>query len=277
MDNSLFTDILKFYSSSVFYGELVVILFFILVILGFKYFRNSGFVLFFEFIFETVYEFFEDILGKEEDRWIKVYVTSVFFIILTSNFLGVIVEIISPIGGSKIREFTHFFEHNILQVPTTDINFNIAMALVGVFLVIFVQFKSLGIPKGIYEYFPIFGKNYVPYEFGKKSKWIDIPLFLVVKILDIIISVFLGLLEIVGHIAKIISLAFRLFGNMTSGGLLLAMLVVGLAGLTSNLIGIDFPIIGPIVIHFQGMLVALIQALVFPLLIAIFMKVAKSH
>ena len=74
MDNSLFTDILKFYSSSVFYGELVVILFFILVILWFKYFRNSGFVLFFEFIFETVYEFFEDILWKEEDRWIKVYV-----------------------------------------------------------------------------------------------------------------------------------------------------------------------------------------------------------
>ena len=36
MDNSLFTDILKFYSSSVFYGELVVILFFILVIIWFK-------------------------------------------------------------------------------------------------------------------------------------------------------------------------------------------------------------------------------------------------
>lgn len=277
MDNSLFTDILKFYSSSVFYGELVVILFFVLVILWFKYFRNSGFVLFFEFIFETVYEFFEDILWKEEDRWIKVYVTSVFFIILTSNFLWVIVEIISPIWGSKIREFTHFFEHNILQVPTTDINFNIAMALVWVFLVIFVQFKSLWIPKGIYEYFPIFWKNYVPYEFGKKSKWIDIPLFLVVKVLDIIISVFLWLLEIVWHIAKIISLAFRLFWNMTSGWLLLAMLVVWLAGLTSNLIWIDFPIIWPIVIHFQWMLVALIQALVFPLLIAIFMKVAKSH
>jgi F0F1-type ATP synthase membrane subunit a len=46
-----------------------------------------------------------------------------------------------------------------------------------------------------------------------------------VKTFDIIISMFLGALEIVGHGAKIISLSFRLFGNVTSGGLLMVMLV----------------------------------------------------
>lgn|GEM_PF-816874 len=55
------------------------------------------------------------------------------------------------------------------------------------------------------------------------------------------------------------------------------MLVAAAAGLSYNLIGFEFPVIGPIIIHLQGMLVALIQALVFPLLIAIFIKVAKVH
>jgi F0F1-type ATP synthase membrane subunit a len=41
--------------------------------------------------------------------------------------------------------------------------------------------------------------------------YIDWPVFLLVKAFDIVISVFLGLLEIVGHLAKIISLSFRLF------------------------------------------------------------------
>jgi F-type H+-transporting ATPase subunit a len=88
---------------------------------------------------------------------------------------------------------------------------------------------------------------------------------------------FLGVLEIVGHIAKVVSLSFRLFGNIMAGWLLLGMLVAAAAGLSYNLIGFEFPIIWPIIIHLQGMLVALIQALVFPLLIAIFIKVAKVH
>jgi hypothetical protein len=40
-------------------------------------------------IFEKVYEFFEDILGKDEKRWVKVYVVSMFFFILTANLVGV--------------------------------------------------------------------------------------------------------------------------------------------------------------------------------------------
>jgi F0F1-type ATP synthase membrane subunit a len=41
--------------------------------------------------------------------------------------------------------------------------------------------------------------------------YIDWPVFLLVKAFDIVISVFLGMLEIVGHLAKVISLSFRLF------------------------------------------------------------------
>ena len=112
---------------------------------------------------------------------------------------------------------------------------------------------------------------------GKFPKIIDIPLFLVIKIFDIIISVFLWLLEIVWHFAKVISLAFRLFWNITSGWILLWMLIAWLSALTMSLMWISFPVVWPVIVYFQELLVSLIQALVFPLLIAIFVKVAKVH
>ncbi len=39
----------------------------------------------------------------------------------------------------------------------------------------------------------------------------------------------------------------------------------------------EFPVVAPIIIYLQELLVAMIQAFVFPLLIAIFVKVAKLH
>jgi F0F1-type ATP synthase membrane subunit a len=54
------------------------------------------------------------------------------------------------------------------------------------------------------------------------------PAWIVIKIFDIIISLFVGFLDIIGILAKVISLAFRLFGNMLSGTVLLSVLMVGL-------------------------------------------------
>ena len=57
----------------------------------------------------------------------------------------------------------------------------------------------------------------------------------VAKIADIVISLFLGFLDVVGMIAKVISLSFRLFGNMTSGTILLGMLIVGVSSLSQGM------------------------------------------
>ena len=175
-----------------------------------------------------------------------------------------------------LKDGHHALEYYI-KIPTADINFNVAMAVIGVLIVIYEQFKFLGFWKALYEYAPIWGKNYIPFERGNLPKYIDLPVFLLVKAFDIWISLFLGLLEIIGHGAKIISLSFRLFGNVTSGGLLMIMLVWAVSWLTTSLFTIEFPIIAPVILHLQAILVAFIQALVFPLLIAIFIKVAKVH
>ena len=91
---------------------------------------------------------------------------------------------------------------------------------------------------------------------------------------DIILSLFLGLLDIVGLFAKIISLSFRLFGNMTSGTVLLGITVVGLSGLTQNWFGFEFPVVLPVIVYLQEILVGVIQAFVFAMLVAIFIQLA---
>ena len=266
--DKLITDALGMYAHPwVIIWILIELLLIIFIIIAFKKFPKSGPVVLFDFAFEKVYEFFEEILWEWEKQLIKTYITILFFIILISNLFGVFLEFFLPIFG-------HGLEHYI-KIPTADINFNLAMAIIWVVIMIIEQFKHLWLKHFAYDYFPVLWKGYIPYELGSLPKFIDYPLFLIIKTFDIIISLFLWVLEIVGHWAKLISLSFRLFGNVTSGGILLAMLVWAVSVLSVKLIGIEFPVIIPLIIYIQELLVALIQALVFPLLVAIFIKVAK--
>ncbi len=250
-------------------GLLVEIFIIFLMYIWYTKYRNSGIMVMIELAFEKAFDFFEEILGIKEKRWIKIYITLLFFIILFSNLLWVMLEFLVPIFGHHMEE--------IIIIPTADINFNVAMAIIWVVIVIMEQFKALGFWKAIYEYVPIMWKDYIPYERWKLPPVLDNMIFVLIKFFDIVISVFLWLLEIVGHAAKIISLSFRLFWNMTSWAILLAMLIWAVVWLSQNLMGIDFPVIGPIILYLQELLVAFIQALVFPLLVAIFIKVAKVH
>jgi F-type H+-transporting ATPase subunit a len=222
-----------------------------------------------ELAFEKAYDFFEEILWKEEKKWIKLYIVTMFFVIIISNLLWVFLDFLSPIFWKSMEHF--------IKIPTADINFNIAMAIVWVIIVILEQFKALGFWKAMGEYVPIFWKNLIPYEKWKIPPLLDNLVFWLVKIFDITISLFLWVLEVIWHFAKIISLSFRLFWNMTSGWILLGMLIAAASALSLSVIKIDFPVALPVILYLQGILVAFIQALVFPLLIAIFIKVAKVH
>jgi F0F1-type ATP synthase membrane subunit a len=50
-----------------------------------------------------------------------------------------------------------------------------------------------------------------------------------------------------------------------------------MSALTIGLLNIDMPLLIPLIVYLQEILVSFIQAFVFPLLIAIFVKVAKMH
>ncbi len=78
------------------------------------------------------------------------------------------------------------------------------------------------------------------------------------------LSFFLGLMDIVGELAKIVSLSFRLFGNIFAGEVLGAVMLF-LA-----------PFFMPLPFLFLGLLSAVVQAFVFAVLTVVFVKLAAE-
>jgi F0F1-type ATP synthase membrane subunit a len=155
-------------------------------------------------------------------------------------------------------------------MPTGTMAFNIVIAVIGVIITLAMQAKKLWFRWFIHEYIPVTGKGILVDKSSTTKTSIG------AKIGDIALSLFIGLLDIVWIFAKIISLSARLFGNMVSGTLLLAMLVFALASGSQRLFGIDSALFLPLILVAQGLLVGVIQAFVFPILIAIFVKVWQA-
>jgi len=132
-----------------------------------------------------------------------------------------------------------------LRGSATDLNFTFALAIVAVLAVEYFGFRALGL--GYLTKFFNFG--------GMINK----PVFGV-------IDMGVGLLELVSEISKIISFAFRLFGNIFAGTLLLSIL----GALTVAVI--------PSFLYVLELFVGVIQAYVFGMLALVFISQATiSH
>ncbi len=82
------------------------------------------------------------------------------------------------------------------------------------------------------------------------------------------IKAFVGLIEIIGEVAKIASLSFRLFGNIFAGEVLLASMSALLA------FGLPIPFM------FLEVIIGLVQALIFAMLILAYLTMntmAEEH
>ncbi len=90
--------------------------------------------------------------------------------------------------------------------------------------------------------------------------WIDSIKTNPIKVID----PFVGLLELVSEISKILSFSFRLLGNIFAGMVLLFVMAFILSVMNIAFFGLEF-------------FVGLIQAIVFGLLTLIFMNSAAEH
>lgn len=126
----------------------------------------------------------------------------------------------------------------------TDLNMPMALALIAFFFVEILGIRAHGI-----GYFGEF------FRFGKLLKG---------KVLDGLIEFFVGILEGISHLVRIVSFTFRLFGNMTAGEILLLV--------SSFLASFIFSI------AFYGLelLVGLIQAIIFAGLTVVFAAMAVA-
>ena len=222
-----------------------------------------------DYLVESAYNFFEDILWSNAPFWIKSYVTNLFLIILIANILG--------LGLDILISCFPILEHYI-QSPTNDLSFTLALAVISIIIVLIVEVKTKGLGNFFYSYVPIFGTNLI-----SLPKW-NLPIVLhyglaiFVKIFDIIISLFIGILNMIGTIAKVISLAFRLYGNMLAGSILLSVIVMMLGDMTTSRANwLELPLLVPLIFYLQAALTAVIQAFVFSLLTSIFIKMSLEE
>ncbi len=131
-----------------------------------------------------------------------------------------------------------------IRVPSTDLNMTLAIALIAVVMIQVMGFRALGI--------------------GYLTKFFNFSTLLKSPLGGIDVAV--GLLELIGEFAKILSFAFRLLGNIFAGSILLFVM--------SFLV----PVVVPWPFFLLEFFVGIIQAVVFGLLTAIFMSLATvSH
>lgn len=236
--------------------------FFILLFFGYIAYRyhkesstgkHTNFYLFINLILRILYNLFESIVHEK----IVVFfpLLSAFFIwIIVQNWSGllpgvgsVLIGIKEPIVNTHIEnieheEIQHEEKEEVEHVPllrgnNADINATLALAIIAVAMV------------------QVYGVQFLGF-FGYIKKFIDVsnP-----------INFILGILEIMSEISKILSFAFRLFGNIFAGEVLLTIVAFLVPVLAS------FPFL------ILEVFVGFVQALVFSMLTSVFLSLAVSH
>ena len=212
-----------------------------------------------EAFFELLYNLTESSAGAKWAKTIFPWFATIMFYVLFANLLKLI-----P-GFESVGVLHHFpvghpasggilqpgeVENGYILVPflrgvSVDLNFTFAIALISVVMtqVIGVQAQGIG-------YFSKF--------FNTRTMF-KTPFF---GAMDFLV----GLLETISEFSKIISFAFRLFGNMFAGVVLVAI-VAGLLGKISIL---------PSMIMLFELFIGIIQAFVFGMLTMVFMAQATQ-
>lgn len=195
-----------------------------------------------------------DGVTNSREKTLKIFpiVFSVFLFILVNNWLGLIpgvgsIGFIESIGGESI--FVPLF-----RGATADLNTTLAL---GVFAVIASNAFGI-ITVGAWKYFNKFVNLKAIMEIPGKIR--KEPTIVLVNP----ITFFVGIIEIIGEIAKVASLSFRLFGNIFAGEVLLTSLAAIFAyGL-------------PIPFMFLEIIVGIVQALIFAMLTLVYFTVASE-
>ena len=176
---------------------------------------------------------------------------SVFLFILVNNWLGLL-----PIGGIGLIENG---EHGKAFIPflrsgTADINTTVALSIMAVISANIFGIFSIGLWKTVNKYINVKALGGVFTRIRKD------PTVLVVAP----VTFFVGVLELIGELAKVASLSFRLFGNVFAGEvLLIAMSAI-------------LPYVLPIPFIFLEIFVGLIQALIFSILVLVYFTISAT-
>ncbi len=191
-----------------------------------------------EILVEFVIGLIESPLGSRAKavKYAPIFGTFLLFIII-SNLLGLL-----PIVGPGVYANTAEGQTPLFRPFTADLNGTIAMSVIAIIIVQYLSIKESGFLGHLKHYFT------------------DKPLNP--------INTFIGILEVLGELTRIMSLSLRLFLNTAVGEILISVFAY---------IGKDFRSFTILPIVTFEILVAGIQAYVFTMLCATYLGLAISH
>ena len=163
----------------------------------------------FEFILGWVYDFCTSVAGEKNGRKFFPVICTIFLFVAFNAWLSLI-----P-GFGSIQIHIHGHEYELLRGSNTDLNTPLAIALVSFVFVEYYGLKTLGI-KYMRKFVNIGGFfSSVGHVFKGRVKKGLTGLF------SGLIDIFVGGLETLSELIRIVSFTFRLFGNMTAGEILI--------------------------------------------------------
>ena len=212
----------------------------------------TGLQNFWEWLVESLYNFLENMIGRELVKKTFWFFATIFIFILFLNWFGLLPGV-GTIGWGHTDPATGAFHVDRPLLRGANANLNLTFAMASVFFVCWtvwaIQANGFG--------------GFIMHIFGPKGDTTGI-----MKVLMVVVFFLVGWLEVISILFRPISLSFRLFGNIFAGETMLesmSHLVPSLAWLI------------PIPFYFLEFLVGFVQALVFMLLTAVFTLLITQH
>ena len=207
----------------------------------------AGFQNFAEWLIEGLYNFFGNILGDHLVKRTFWFFGGTFLLILTVNYLALI-----PGVGTVTYTDQSGQLQGLLRGGNADLNMTAAMSLTFAMLWFYWAITENGM------------KNFMAHIFAPKGDFKGGMLIGMVVIFFLV-----GILEVISIAIRPVALSFRLFGNIYGGEQTLGGLMTLAPKYLAFLPALPF--------YFMELLVGLIQALVFTLLSAVFLKLICDH
>ena len=217
----------------------------------------------FESIIEALYDMLEGIVGSHMVARAFPLLATLFLFILASNWFGLLPGVGTVgfgTGRGPLLSLSEL-EAPLLRPANADLNLTLGMALVFMVFWGIWSFQELGVG------------GFFSHTFGPKG---DMQGFM--KYALIPIFAFVGVIEIISIAFRPVSLSLRLFGNIYAGeNLMHTMSDLGETMGFPTALSFLMKVIVPIPFYFLELLVGVVQALVFTLLCAVYIKLTTSH
>ncbi|MFC2001507.1 F0F1 ATP synthase subunit A [Chloroflexota bacterium] len=208
----------------------------------------------FEVLLGGLYNFCQNVAGEQNGRRFFPVVATIFLFVAFNAWLSLI-----PGFGSIEIINTEGHHVHLLRGANTDINMPLALALVSFVFVEYFGLRSLGIRYlgkflNLGQFFSSMGLIFR----GRLKAGLG-------GLFSGLINIFVGMLEALSELIRIVSFTFRLFGVSTAGEILLLVgIFLGIRVLIEFFIGIE-------------LLFGFVQALIFAGLTLVFLTLATAH